>query len=384
MRFHLGQVSGGQPAIAPTYPEMPFAHSDWVVTQWNQTSYLNAEELRPGNSETRDPHLGVAKFSFTTPDHHSHVWIYQDQHSSAWVYELDERGGTLTPAGGSNLFLSSSALSDNFTLDKEIDYQVDAKISHASIAYFTPAAKTSGVVLAQVFTGFGAIFRDPRTGKQQHIFLQIPMSNSRDKELSAFRMCVPDNSNGYNLLYSGAVDSSQTLAFKTDREALHPLHYILNRYVADMVATPFTCRGRLLPWLAEARDLKNWHLGEIYIGLEIEAADVRPAAANHAPQGEVEVAMRIANLRVMRNPDRPFNAAPVSIPSARSIGQFCNPQGRLVNWQCGAAPPDVTDGFGSPVNATTREPHGPARRSNSANPPADPGRQRRQRARARG
>jgi hypothetical protein len=312
LRFHLGQVEHNHPVFSTVYPDMPFPVSPWVVAQWSQSSYMSGDRMTKDDPRAVDPRLGIATYAFTAPDGHSHVWIFHDAGSDAWTYDLYEQDGVVKTGGGSNIFLGTSdPTNKDITFDREITYSVDLKISRAEVSYTTPDAEKSGAVLGQVFTGFSIDFKDPGTGRRQHLFLQIPITHSRNRSNNhAWYIFLPTKSALPNLLFSPALmPGESTLPFAADPGPLHSFHYLLNRYVAQVVAHPYRWKGRLVDWPAAAHDFRNWILGGMYIGLETEATDLRPSSTDPSPQGSVKVGLQLSNLRVMRDSDRVFDPA---------------------------------------------------------------------------
>jgi hypothetical protein len=49
----------------------------------------------------------------------------------------------------------------------------------------------------------------------------------------------------------------------------------------------------------QAKNLKNWTINSMYIGLETENRDFRPGVTDHRAQGTVSVALQVENLSVM-------------------------------------------------------------------------------------
>ncbi len=307
--FHLGQVAHHHPVISPILPAMPFPPSDWQVGQWSQSSYMQGDRMIENDPRTTDPLLGIARYGFVTPDAHSHLWIYPASTPGSWVYELYEKDGIVKPGGGSNIFLGTNARAKDATFDCEIDYSVELKLSRAAVSYRTPTAKQTGAVLASIFTGFGIVFSDPVAKEHQFLFLQIPISSSKDTTHPGYYIFLPTK-NRPNILYSAALHAGEaTLPFQADPGPLHPFHYLLNRYVAQVVARPYKWNGRLVAWPAAAHDFKNWRLTGMYLGLETEAVDLRPKSITPDPQGSVEAALQVADLQVVRDPARPFDPA---------------------------------------------------------------------------
>jgi len=277
---------------------MPFAPSAWYVAQWQQDSYVQPTLLPEANSNSlhEDPKLGKPTYVFAAPDGHAAVRVYNQ--NGSWVYELEESGGTLTGKGGSNLFLSVNAVEPGARFDQDISYDTDIKLSAAMVHYDMAGAAISGAVLSQVFTGFGLMFSDPITREQQFVFMQLPIAVSRPTPPTWFSICSLVDKKP-KLLYVPARDQDHPLlAYKADNGDMHHLHYLLNTYVSMLVSSPYRCADQWIEWPSSARDLRNWRLTSLYIGLETETSDHRPGSLNLKPQGEIETAVEIANARV--------------------------------------------------------------------------------------
>jgi hypothetical protein len=306
LRFHMGKVANHEPFISPIDPDMPFPVSEWTLQQWHEDSYMSGDQMTKNDPATSDALLGIAPYAFAAPDAHSHLWIYHGAKPGTWVYEVYERDGTMRPEGGANIFMATTQPAKLTTFDHEIEYSVDLKLKEAEIHYLTPTAKQSGAVLGQIFTGFGIHFFNPTTKQKQFVFLQIPIANSRENTHKDYYVVLPTDGAGLSLLYSAGMDSGEpTFRFAPDGGQLHSFHYSLNRYVAQMVARPYSWNGRTVEWPAEAHDYRNWSLGGMYLGLETQSTDERPESTNHDQQGSVQMTLQIANLSVTQDGDRP-------------------------------------------------------------------------------
>ena len=306
LRFHTGATRNNQPEISPVLPDIPGAPSDWFVAQWSQQEIIVPKAMQRLVDETRDPRLGVAAYAFTSPDHHSHVWIYQSSGRDP-IYELYEEDGVLSAAGGSNIFLSATTGPAGPSLDYNIEYRVDAKLSRASVKYLTPTAKESGVVLGQVFTGFVIQFPNPETKRPSTLFLQIPHSAS--KPIGDYRSC--NESDGSLTITSGNhLPGDEILEFAASTGPLKHLRYSVNRFVCDLITRPLQCKGPGAPPTTTLIDrvttFSDWKIKSIYVGLETEARDVRPRAENNSLQGRVAVGLQISSLHVERDWGEPF------------------------------------------------------------------------------
>ena len=143
--------------------------------------------------------------------------------------------------------------------------------------------------------------------------MQIGLADSRGA-VETYRGCSTHDGRR-EVVYNATLPGDPHVAFDaTPRTPLRRISYDLNRYLCDVLARPFTCQSQdgateplTLP--SAAHDFRNWSVRELYVGLETEDTDLRPGSPTHAPQGEVSAAIEIADLRVMRDPTRPFDFA---------------------------------------------------------------------------
>jgi hypothetical protein len=290
LRFHLGQVADNQSVISPILPNIPGDPSPYFIQQWVQSSYIQPTLLLRNHKVTYDAIMGKAAYAFEAPDGHAHVWVYR--YNGTYVYELYEAGGSLTPGGGSNLFLTSDKFVQDATLDRPITFEFDAKISRASIS--APAsAQNSGIVLSDAFVGFGLNFVDPTTGAHS-VFMQVPIAASRPADVPRKAAFYCQGSNVF-LFSPSLVSGEPTLPFAPDFGPLHHFKYSINGYLNDLINST-TCGA--LP--AAAKDPKNWQLTGFYMGLETQSMDARSTTAPPVALGQVEMGLQIANIKATR------------------------------------------------------------------------------------
>ncbi len=316
--FHTGQIANNQPEMSPNLPDIPGPPSHWSLIQWAQSQIISPTSLTTDDSATRDSRLGLAKYAFSAPDGHSHMWIYQDPTSHHPVYELYERGGALTASGGANVFLSSDAPPGGITLDHELFYDVDARLSKAQVRA-SLAAQRNGTVLAQVFTGFVIHFPDQDGKTISTLFLQLPIARSIPSP-SEYRSCTSDMERR-TIIFGAEPLAASYLPFEVNKGPLKHLRYNINSYICGLIARPTKCldsAGHKTSWSvpASATNFKDWKIQKMYVGLETEVQDLRPQSPSKDPQGEVEVALQLANLRVASDPKHVFDrtSCAVSIP----------------------------------------------------------------------
>jgi len=302
LRFGTGRTVNNRPEISPVAPAMPGAPSEWYIAQWKKTELLRPEAMaqRP---QASDPDLGPAVYAFDTPSDVSHLHIFQHRHPNRYVYELFARDGTLNPDGGTGLYMSAIAF-PGATFEHPMTLSFEAKIKDARFTYDTPDAQQRGIVFAHFFAGFSILFRDPDTRQIVPTFMQIDFANSRERRTN-YRGCSANRPHE-EIVYSRSLDGDRWLPMRATPGSLEELHYVLNRYLCDMIAKPFMCRPAEgsryeLKMPASARDFRNWELKSIYVGLETNNRDARPGAHSTDPQGSADLGVQISNLRVERD-----------------------------------------------------------------------------------
>ena len=289
--------------MSPILPAIPGGPSRWILSQWNHKVYIQPGGLKIMDPATRDPRLGLANYAFSSSDEHSRIRIYRDRQLDAWVYELFERDGTLTDFGGTNVFLATDTFNGATTFDGKLTYSFDAKIPFAMVSYRTTEAKLTGAVLSQAFSGFVLKFNDIASGSTQAVFLQVRISLSRPLPSGPVVICSLKGS-GVRLLYSPAFGPPEPpLPYRSDAGPLRHFTYSMNAFLEQMLAKPYSCSGRTLEWSAAAHDMRNWRITGFYIGLETQATDLRKDDGERNPQGEVAMALQIANVKLVRTPN---------------------------------------------------------------------------------
>jgi hypothetical protein len=316
IRFHTGKVVNNQPEISPTLPNIPGPQSHWSLLQWAQPQVILPTSLKTNDPSTRDDRLGVAKYAFTAPDGHSHMWIYEDPISHHPVFELYERGGALTAAGGANVFLASDPPPGGISLDHELLYEMETKISRASVEASLTAQK-NGAVLAQVFAGFIIHFPEQDGKTISTLFLQLPIARSIASP-NDYRSCTSDKGSR-NIIFSASPKPDSSLSFTADNGSPKHLRFNINSYICELINRPVICTDSAgqktnTSLLASPNGFQDWKLQNMYVGLETEAQDLRPQSPTKDPQGKIEVALQLADLRVV--PTRhDFNRASCALPA---------------------------------------------------------------------
>jgi hypothetical protein len=289
-------------------PALPGLSSPWLVSQWGKTEALNPGDLRHHDDAHRDPMLGNSEASNATPDGQSALAIYRSQ--AGYVYELRSENGIRQQGGSSNLFLAASPVSQSVSFDNAITYDLDAKLSEATAFYNTPDTRVHADVMAQVFTGFTLNLHGVVGSPNYDVFLQIAHSTTRQEPSGFFTCQVGKSGQNITVGFGSVPLGAQWLDYTSDHGSLHHLHYVLNDYLRDMLARTPTCQdidgGKTSILFPEAaRNLRNWKLGGIYLGLETHNRDLRPAATDHAVRGRIAVAFQVANLHVRRASEKP-------------------------------------------------------------------------------
>ena len=300
IRFHTGRVANNAPEISPILPEIPGAPSRWSLLQWSQSQVILPASLKMDDRAATDARLGAAKYAFNASDGHSHMSIYLDPTSHHPVYELYERGGALTAAGGANLFLSGDVPPEGISLNHEVLFEVDAKISKASVEA-SMSAQQRGAVLAQVFAGFTVHFTEKDGGAISTIFLQLPVARSIPAQ-NAYRSCASEE--GHRTIIFGPLqDKNSALPFEVDRGPLRHLRFNISSYICEILSKPIICEnsaGHKTSWSpsASVTGFQDWKITSMYVGLETEAQDLRQQSSTKDVQGKVEVAIQLADLKV--------------------------------------------------------------------------------------
>lgn len=298
LHFNTGRAVQNRPEIAPELPAIPGPPSGWTVTQWNQSSWLSPTRMTRQNPATEDPELGRAAYGFATPDGHSHVWIYDRGKQAPPVFALFERGGTLRPGGGANLFLSAN-------LDRPIDFtrrvlfSLRAKVSAATVSYATAGARASGAVLGMAFIGFAINFPSPETGKKSVLFLQVSLTSSRDQARIA-TLCRVTEAGNLILIMGGTLDGALPLPFRPSSGPATGIAIPVNDYIDRFRASPITCRSRKGPRPVTMARVAPGSivLKSIYVGLETQDRDARANAVTAARQGQVALGLQISDIRL--------------------------------------------------------------------------------------
>ena len=110
--------------------------------------------------------------------------------------------------------------------------------------------------------------------------------------------------NGTVIIENIAPPGGCPLPFRAQRGSLRHLHYDLTVSLrqalshAPIYRKPDGAMHRFV-YTHQAKNLKDWTINSMYVGLETENRDFRHGARNHRPQGTVSVALQVANLRVM-------------------------------------------------------------------------------------
>ncbi len=339
MQFNTGKVVNGGAQISPLLPQIPGSFSGWVVTMWHRSENLLANEMITNDRRFRDTELGMPVYAFVTPNHKAHLAIYRDHDAHRWVYDMFEKSGHLYADGGANLFLSASARGGPFTMNHSIVYNLWAKISQADVKYYNANAARNGAVLAMAFSGFILKFQGKNPGQTITLFMQIHLTDSRPwvrrKGGITYEQCA-STPTGVVLIADIAPPGGEPFRFRTDSGPLHHLHYRLNSFLREVLDSKLPhCQAAAGTALAlihhsmftkRVRNLEDWTLDSMFVGLETENCDYRPVVQRHfsqkavgegripslvrpagdlfghRPQGSVCVALQIAGVSVVAEP----------------------------------------------------------------------------------
>ena len=309
MHFHTGGVVNAAPEIFPNTPNMPgYPDSPWFIAQWAKTFPGEAEGtglMRPdvmfeNAPSTEDPVLGVARWAFPGgQDNRSHLWVYL--HGDRPVYELYSEHGWLSPAGGSNVFLSSAPQPGvNHTMDRPVTLRFNTKLRSQVAHYTDDDAARDGAVLWQYFSGL--IFQYPGESGPITLFMQIRHGQSRGGDRYLFAPTDTELVYGYNF-----PDEPQLLQAAAPNAPLVARSINVNRYLCDAIrgAYPRAAGGRLnLP--PDALNPERWQFNSFYIGLETQSGRLEDGHYRGAAAAQVQ----IADLRLERDESRPSPGCP--------------------------------------------------------------------------
>lgn len=297
--FGTGKAINGTAELSSVRPEISGAQSGWTVIQWNQNSLISADSMQKNSPQTKDKDFGTANYAFSSADKHSHVWVYLNGQDNKPTYDLYEQGGALTSGGGSNLFLAANTLGP-VSLNLEPILSLKARISNASIEYSTQDAKSSGAVLAQAFVGFVLEFSTPGRQKNGVLFLQIPLTNSRNT--ARFQAGCKMNHDDFRILAGGTLNNQPLLDFSVSPENLKSFSFNLRDYVEAVLHSHIICRSkagdkRVVDFGSVS--LEQVNLNRVYIGLETEDKDLRQGAKNYGlRQGNVAIGLQLSDVQL--------------------------------------------------------------------------------------
>ena len=289
LRFHEGKTARNQPEFDRDLPEISAPVSEWQLLQWAQDSYITPHAMRT----TPDG------WHFTSGDGHSSLDILSS--GSGHRYHLVQSGGTLLDGGGSNLFLGTDVQRGPADLAAPMVLDLSYRLTDAHIGFDTPPSHSSGVVMAQVFVGLGLMFHDPVSVglPQRFVFMQIALSGAPGPTTSKAVFICHLAGGQPQLLYGPNVAQTEFTpsAVTTSRR------YDLRRFVRQMVSSSYPCGAQNFAWPAPERDLANWHLTGVYIGLETHTRDLRGGSHFSRPEGAVTAGIEISALSIRRRTD---------------------------------------------------------------------------------
>lgn len=297
LQFANGKEKNNKAEISSVLPNIPGSVSGWTVQQWQQSSLMTGDYMTINDPTTKDQLFGVASYAFTSPDRHSHVWVYKNGPAGHAVYDLYEKGGWLQSGGGSNIFLAANTVKPTPSFDHRLTYSMLVKVSKASIKFQTPTAEKSGAVLAMSFTGFVIQFPSPVNGSTSTMFLQLGITSSRKVHIASTTCSL--NYGRIIILSGGPSNAIKPLPFAGGQVQFQPVSYDLNQIIDTIFRVPLPCRskaGEQQTISFQNIDHKKMVLSGVYIGLETEDRDDRPGATDTAPQGSVEIGIQVSNV----------------------------------------------------------------------------------------
>jgi hypothetical protein len=285
--------------------------SPWYVTQWKKAELLLPDNMRRSDEAGRDSLLGLPLYSFTAESNVSRVDIYEDSPSKNFIFSLHAQDGTLSDVGGTDLLLSSFA-DGPATLDAEITYQLDLKLSDAFARARDPEDIRKGIVGAQALSGFTLAYVDPDTKTRISFFMQLLHSDARNIRFN-YNTCFRHDANMEILSVINEPDET-VLPFAAMAGRPIRMKFSLNRHVCEIWRQVFTCptaagtetEPLILP--PAASDFKNWKITSMYVGAETYSGDFRSTSKNKTVAGTAGLTMQISNLIVTRDASKPFSS----------------------------------------------------------------------------
>jgi hypothetical protein len=97
------------------------------------------------------------------------------------------------------------------------------------------------------------------------------------------------------------------LPFAPDTGGLHQIRYSVTDHLKYILHQTYGCETpnhttTPFSFTGDWGDLANWRVKSNYIGLETESSNQRTDSKNRANQGEVEVGLDLAGVKVWREP----------------------------------------------------------------------------------
>lgn len=282
MEFNDGDVVNNAAVMDPDLPEISGPKSPWSVIEWSHSAYLQPLQMTRNNQVFSDSLYGALLYTWQAADGTS-LNIYSQSGNSGsgpFVFGLNEPCGG-TNGAGANLFLSTEINSSEVpTFNNPITYSLDAKITAAT------ASGQGALVLAQVFTGFIVSFNAVNNPNYNpnlptiSAFMQVGISNSTGAQ---YRYLYHT---GNTITYTYTLPTDKILPFQATTGAPTHLTYNLNHYLDDMIA-----HDSSLP--SEAKDLGEWSLSAMYVGLENNNDATGPSST-----GTINSGLQISNLHL--------------------------------------------------------------------------------------
>lgn len=364
-RFHDGTVYNYAPHILDEVPNLPnYPVSSWYVTQWKKPSLLTPDRMVL-NSGKVDSKFGPSVIQYYSDSYNdknlSEINIFKAEDSS-YVYELASRGGWLDTGGGSNLFLSTPFLNNNVeSLEKRIDLNFKAKIKERITQYIASNSSKDGSVVSQFFTGFTYNYYNPDLKEITPIFVQIYHADSREEKYLApgkleYRGCYKGELGNKQIVFGSnlpnALGGNGFLAAPQADGDLNAFSFNLNDQICNMIKKSFNCQdGTTFSFPENAKDLKNWSVGSIYIGLETQEAlaadfNIIPTVAG-PDKGKSSLTVQLKDLELMKYPSIPRLNCDDSSNSTNTgtVLKYCtDPKQVLQNNSCQEMSADISGG----------------------------------------
>lgn len=323
-KFGNGDQGPSGAQYFPTLPPIPGHVSPWQLVEWKKSQYLNPSAVKINDPSTYSSLYGNAQYSWSTQSGESSFQIYHDTSGTPWALGLNESGGTMTSAGGSDIFLQSKTSLPDVNFGNTITLQLQAQITQAEISYASAQAKAKHLVNAHVGVGFSVWFNEPGTTSYNATLpsfqadMNILVSESPNSPTGPYLMATPNKLGGASLIYGATLPGDPSLPFAASGQSSN-LSYTLNNYLQDMVTQPWAVSNgagqiswHFLPSVTQ--NLSMWTLRSISVGIETDSSVQELGSHFNGPQGTVSAGVIVSNLSVTSATNQPYSPSSFSDP----------------------------------------------------------------------